>query len=387
MIRPAQNQDLIEIQMIYAYARKFMAEHGNPTQWGSTTPREEVLKKDIEKQQLYVIENDARDKILGVFALIIGEDPTYQRIEQGDWKDERLYGTLHRVASAPGAHGILERALDFAGQKIAHLRIDTHADNKVMQHLILKNGFEKCGIIYTDNGSPRFAYEKTGEKNVPENTTETVKSEAVIPASEEEATGVMIQIRIATPADAKEILDIYAPYILQTAITFEYEVPTLAEFTQRMEHTLAKYPYLVAEQKGRIVGYAYAGPLHERAAYDWAVETSIYVRMDAKGQGIGKKLYDELENWLGRQHIVCVNACIAYPDQEPDKYLTRDSVAFHEHLGYQMVGEFHRCAYKFDRWYNMVWMEKSLCERPGHPEPVIWFSKLRKNTVKRQEQE
>lgn len=387
MIRPAQNQDLKEIQMIYAYARKFMAEHGNPTQWGSTSPREEVLKKDIEKQQLYVIENDARDKILGVFALIIGEDPTYQRIEQGVWKDESLYGTLHRVASAPGAHGILERALDFAGQKIAHLRIDTHADNKVMQHLILKNGFEKCGIIYTDNGSPRFAYEKTGEKNAPENATETVNPEAVIPANEEETTGAMIQIRIATPADAKEILDIYAPYILQTAITFEYEVPTLAEFTQRMEHTLAKYPYLVAEQNGRIVGYAYAGPLHERAAYDWAVETSIYVRMDAKGQGIGKKLYDELENWLGRQHIVCVNACIAYPDQKPDKYLTKDSVAFHEHLGYRMVGEFHRCAYKFDRWYNMVWMEKSLCERPEHPEPVIWFSKLRKNAAKRQEQE
>lgn len=102
MIRLAQNQDFKEILMIYAYARKFMAEHGNPTQWGSTSPREEVLRNDIRQQQLYVIENDAKDKILGVFALIIGEDPTYQRIEQGSWKDESLYGTLHRVASAPG---------------------------------------------------------------------------------------------------------------------------------------------------------------------------------------------------------------------------------------------------------------------------------------------
>ena len=113
VIRLAQNQDLKEILMIYAYARKFMAEHGNPTQWGSTSPREEVLRNDIRQQQLYVIENDAKDKILGVFALIIGEDPTYQQIEQGSWKDESLYGTLHRVASAPGAHGILEQALDF----------------------------------------------------------------------------------------------------------------------------------------------------------------------------------------------------------------------------------------------------------------------------------
>ena len=163
MIRPAQNQDFKEILMIYAYARKFMAEHGNPTQWGSTSPREEVLRNDIRQQQLYVIENDAKDKILGVFALIIGEDPTYQRIEQGSWKDESLYGTLHRVASAPGAHGILEQALDFSSGKITHLRIDTHEDNEVMQHLILKNGFEKRGIIYTDDGSPRFAYEKTDE--------------------------------------------------------------------------------------------------------------------------------------------------------------------------------------------------------------------------------
>lgn len=383
VIRLAQNQDFKEILMIYAYARKFMAEHGNPTQWGSTSPREEVLRNDIRQQQLYVIENDAKDKILGVFALIIGEDPTYQRIEQGSWKDESLYGTLHRVASAPGAHGILEQALDFSSGKITHLRIDTHEDNEVMQHLILKNGFEKRGIIYTDDGSPRFAYEKTDETKTLGNSEAALVAKTVM--SEDEATGSMVRIRIATPADAKEILDIYAPYIRETAVTFEYEVPTLADFTQRMERTLAKYPYLAAEQDGRIIGYAYAGPLHDRSAYDWAVETSIYVRMDVKRQGIGELLYDALEEWLKNQNIVCANACIAYPDQEPDKYLTKDSVAFHTRMGYRMVGEFHRCAYKFDRWYNMVWMEKSLCDRPEHPEPMIWFSKLRKKAAKRQE--
>lgn len=352
MIRLATTEDLKEICEIYAYARKFMAEHGNPAQWGDSLPREEVLKQDIEKQHLYVIEKEG--KMQGVFALIIGEDPTYQKIEQGAWKDDSMYGTLHRIASAPDVHGIMKQVLDFAAQKIDHLRIDTHEDNQVMQHLIEKNGFEKCGIIYVADGTPRIAYERV------------VKHEA------------LVQLRVATPFDSKEILDIYAPYIQQTAVTFEYEVPTLEAFTRRMEQTLVKYPYLAAEQNGKIVGYAYAGPLHERAAYDWAVETSIYVKMDAKNQGIGKKLYEALEEALRRQNIVCVNACIAYPGDKEDAHLTKDSVAFHEHLGYQMVGEFHQCAYKFDRWYDMVWMEKSLCARPEKPEPMIWFSKLRK---------
>lgn len=377
VIRFAQEKDLEKIQEIYAYARKFMAEHGNPTQWGQTRPTEETLRKDIEKEQLYVIEEGNR--LQGVFALIIGEDSTYRNIEQGGWRDDSMYGTIHRIASAPDAHGIMAQVLAFAWKKIQHLRIDTHENNQVMQHLILKNGFEKCGIIYVDDGSPRVAFEKISDAKVTEqkgSTEEATLDEADRAASSEVNT--KIQIRIATPYDAREILDIYAPYILETAITFEYEVPILASFTRRIEQTLVKYPYLVAEQNGQIVGYAYAGPLHARAAYDWAVETSIYVKMDVKGRGIGKKLYAALEEALRKQRIVCVNACIAYPDQETDAYLTKDSVAFHEHLSYKMVGEFHQCAYKFDHWYNMVWMEKSLCERPEKPEPMIWFSHLRK---------
>ena len=224
------------IQEIYVYARKFMAEHGNPTQWGQTRPTEETLRKDIEKEQLYVIEE--RDRLQGVFALIIGEDPTYQNIEQGSWKDTSLYGTIHRIASASEAHGIMEQVLAFAWEKIQHLRIDTHENNKVMQHLILKNGFEKCGIIYVDDGSPRVAFEKTSkeedEKKIAQNPhmeEKDLKESDIIDATEIAHTvtssevNTKLQIRIATPLDAKEILDIYAPYILQTAITFEYEVP------------------------------------------------------------------------------------------------------------------------------------------------------------------
>lgn len=187
--------------------------------------------------------------------------------------------------------------------------------------------------------------------------------------------GSMPEIRTAAPKDAAALLKIYAPYVKKTAVTFEYEVPSAEEFADRIKRTLEKYPYLAAMLDGEIVGYAYAGTFHERAAYDWAVETSIYVREDKKGLGIGRTLYEALEKALLQQHILNVNACIAYPVQE-DEYLTRDSVWFHERLGYRMVGEFYECGYKFGRWYNMVWMEKHLGTHPEKPEKVLWFSEL-----------
>ncbi len=168
-----------------------------------------------------------------------------------------------------------------------------------------------------------------------------------------------IKIRTARLEDAEELLKIYAPYVENTAITFEYEVPSVEEFAGRIKSVLEKYPYLVAEYEGEILGYAYVSPFKERAAYDWAVETSIYVKMNKKRMGIGKKLYNELEKILKAQGILNLNACIGYPEKE-DEYLTKDSVAFHEKLGYSLVGQFHKCGYKFNRWYDMVWMEKHI---------------------------
>lgn len=196
-----------------------------------------------------------------------------------------------------------------------------------------------------------------------------------ITLKEESTEGGQLSIRIAQVEDAKDLLAIYAPYVRETAITFEYDVPTIEEFAMRIAHTLEHYPYIVAECDGEIVGYAYAGPLHERPAYDWAVETSIYVKQDRKGRGIGRALYDTLEAQLRRQHIVNVNACIASPAAE-DVHLTKASILFHEKLGYQMVGEFHKCGYKFDTWYNMVWMEKMIGEHTVPQPGVIWFSQL-----------
>lgn len=156
-IRQAKAEDLSQILPIYAYARKFMKETGNPNQWKDTTPREEVLRKDIDAGNLYVIQ-DAQG-IHAVFAFIIGEDPTYIRIEQGSWQSDSPYGTIHRLAGDGTQKGIFEMVVKYCLEKIPHLRVDTHADNKVMQHLILKNGFEKRGIIYIADGTPRIAYE------------------------------------------------------------------------------------------------------------------------------------------------------------------------------------------------------------------------------------
>ena len=164
-----------------------------------------------------------------------------------------------------------------------------------------------------------------------------------------------ITIRTAVRQDAEALLQIYAPYVKNTAITFEYDVPSVEEFAGRISKVLQKYPYLVAEVNGEPVGYAYAGPFKERAAYDWAVETTVYVRENMKKSGIGRALYTALEKALSAQGILNLNACIAFPETE-DEYLTTDSVKFHEKMGFETAGRFHKCGCKFWRLYDMVWM-------------------------------
>ena len=185
-----------------------------------------------------------------------------------------------------------------------------------------------------------------------------------------------MKIEKVSTADAEELLAIYAPYVEETAISFEYEVPSVDEFRNRIEQISAKYPYIKAVVDGKIAGYAYAAGFKDRKAYDWSVETSIYVDMEQKRSGIGRRLYEELENILKQQGILNVNACIAYPQAE-DEYLTKDSVLFHEKLGYTMVGTFHQCGYKFHRWYDMVWMEKFIGEHRENQPDIIPFPELK----------
>lgn len=153
-IRPAVRADLVRIHEIYAYARRFMAENGNPTQWIGGYPRQELLELDISLGRLYAVIRDG--VICGAFVFFIGEDPTYAVIE-GSWRSNASYGVIHRIAGTGG--GIFRTALEFCRSKSSHLRIDTHADNKPMQHVVEKAGFSRRGIIYVEDGSPRIAYD------------------------------------------------------------------------------------------------------------------------------------------------------------------------------------------------------------------------------------
>ncbi|WMJ76804.1 MULTISPECIES: N-acetyltransferase [unclassified Sedimentibacter] len=158
-IRLAKYEDLDKIMGVYAIARRYMEDNGNPTQWGDSYPALEMLKDDIEKKHLFVyIENN---EIHGAFAFIIGSDESYVYIENGSWKNDDPYGTIHRIASDGKVKGIFSRCLDYCKELIHNLRIDTHENNSTMRHLIEKNGFEKCGIIYVKDGSPRIAYQYT----------------------------------------------------------------------------------------------------------------------------------------------------------------------------------------------------------------------------------
>ena len=185
-----------------------------------------------------------------------------------------------------------------------------------------------------------------------------------------------ITIRPVTEADAEKLLAIYAPYVTDTFVTYEYTVPTVEEFRERIRNTLQAYPYFAAVENGRIIGYAYASAFHPRRAYLWSAEATVYLERGVRGRGVGRLLYERLEEALKQQNVQNVNACIAYPQAE-DEYLTKDSVLFHEKLGYTMVGTFHQCGYKFHRWYDMVWMEKFIGEHRENQPDIIPFPKLK----------
>ena len=175
-------------------------------------------------------------------------------------------------------------------------------------------------------------------------------------------TGQTEIIRMATPADAAAMAGIYRPYVEDTAITFELVAPSEGEFARRIAHTLEKYPWIVAERDGEVIGYAYAGPLKTRAAYDHSAEVSIYLRQGERGNGLGRRLYEDLEGHLSAMGVRNLYACITYSPDEGDPFLTRDSIAFHEHMGFARVGLFHDCGLKFDRLYSVVWMEKVISQ-------------------------
>ena len=185
-----------------------------------------------------------------------------------------------------------------------------------------------------------------------------------------------VTLRFARPEDAEAIRSIYEPYVLNTAVTSEYYVPTVEEFRARITRTLERYPYIVALKDGQIIGYIYASPLSPRHAYTWAAETSIYIRQNVRRTGAGSRLYKALSAICMKQHVLNLYARIAFADPE-DEFLVNASARFHQAIGFSKAAEFHRVFHKFGRWYNAIWMEKLL---GGHPEgampEVILFPRL-----------
>ena len=162
-IRKTTEQDIGRLMEIFAFARKFMAEHGNPNQWGKNNwPPEALILQDIAHGNSYVCVEEG--KIAGTFFFICGRDiePTYADITEGAWLDDSPYGVVHRIASGGMVKGVGEFCLNWAYTQCGHLRIDTHGDNKVMQKLLKKLGFVHCGTIYVEqDDAPRLAYEKS----------------------------------------------------------------------------------------------------------------------------------------------------------------------------------------------------------------------------------
>ena len=172
-------------------------------------------------------------------------------------------------------------------------------------------------------------------------------------------------LRIASEADIPAILNIYGPYVLTSTATFEYTVPSPEEFTRRFHSITARFPWLVYEEAGVILGYAYASPPFTRAAYAWCAEPSVYLRPDARGRGIGRELYRALEAILKYQGFQLLYALVTGENTA--------SLSFHRALGYETLAVFPDCGFKFGRWLDLNWLQKRLTpvEIPSKA-PVAW---------------
>lgn len=168
------------------------------------------------------------------------------------------------------------------------------------------------------------------------------------------------KIRPVVEEDASRLLEIYSYYIKETAVTFEWDVLSLQDFQERIKKITSRFPYLVCEnQNGKIIGYVYASSFSERKAYDWTVETSIYLDKEERRAGAGRALYEELEKELKKKGIVNLLAKIAWSETE-DQFITHDSVLFHEKMGYEHSGLLKKIGKKFGNWYDIVMMVKKI---------------------------
>ena len=185
-----------------------------------------------------------------------------------------------------------------------------------------------------------------------------------------------MKIRMTRAEDAEQIAGIYRFYTEHTAVTFDCVPPDARFFEEKIARTLARYPFLTLEKEGRVAGFAYASPFKDRPAYDFLVETTLYLEKDQRGRGYGKELYEALENELKRQNVLRMEACVALPRASGDPYLSDASVRFHEKLGFHTVGRFEKSGWKFGRWFDMIWMEKTIGEEDDPPRAFVPYGEL-----------
>ena len=171
-------------------------------------------------------------------------------------------------------------------------------------------------------------------------------------------------LRDAVLRDVRDMLEIYRPYILETAYTFEYDVPSLEEFEARVRKITGAFPWLVWEESGEILGYAYGSRAFERAAYQWDADLSIYLRRDCRGRGVGRQLYTELERRLQAQGYYVLYGLVTSANT--------GSCAFHEAMGYRAAMRLPSCGFKFGQWYDIIWYEKRLREGNPAQSPISW---------------
>lgn len=159
-VRPTTEADIPRLMVIFEMAKGIMRTNGNMHQWTGTYPSIELLTTDIQNGHSFVCETPD-GTVVGTFAFILGTDPTYAKIYDGEWLDEeRPYGVIHRIASTPDSHGVAVACIDFCAARTPNLRVDTHRDNSIMRHIMMKHGFHYCGIIYLANGDERLAYQR-----------------------------------------------------------------------------------------------------------------------------------------------------------------------------------------------------------------------------------
>lgn len=179
-----------------------------------------------------------------------------------------------------------------------------------------------------------------------------------------------MNIRDATINDSEIILDIMEYYFKNTAVHFSYSTEPIGEFRNTMARIMERYPFLVLEDNGNVKGFAYAKPFSEVPAYDWSCELTIYIQPDSKRKGFGRQLYKTLEEKLMKMRIKNLYAYIAYTERE-DEHLDNSSMKFHEKMGFKKIARFSSCGYKFNKWYDVIWMEKIISKHEHNPEKII----------------